>query len=285
MDRDRQVQRVLWWVLGANLLVALAKIIVGRLAGSVSLQADGLHSVFDGSSNIVGLVAIRIARKPPDLEHPYGHRKAEVLASMLIGGLIVLGLYEIGGSAYEALVTGRRPTFSFLALAVVLGTLAANIFVALLERRAGRRLKSPLLLADARHTASDVLATISVLAALIGVKLGFPFLDLIAAFVVMVVVATAALAVFKEAMTSLMDAARLDPEEVRREALSVKGAWAVSGVRSRGTAGEIFVDLKLKVDPGMSVQEAHTLAHEVERALLQKFKDVREVVVHIEPGE
>src|SRR5262245_24885977 len=146
-SRPAAVRSVLLRVLFLNLAVALAKIVYGQISGSISILSDGFHSLTDGSSNVVGLVALRLARKPPDANHPYGHRKFETLAAGGIALFLLVVVVEVAQSAIMRLRAGGSPTVTMTSFVIMLSTLAINIAVVRAERSAAKRLSSELLLA------------------------------------------------------------------------------------------------------------------------------------------
>ncbi|MGE5816070.1 MAG: cation diffusion facilitator family transporter, partial [Acidobacteriota bacterium] len=188
-ERYRAVSRVLVSVLFANLAVAFAKIAFGYYTRSVAITSDGYHSLTDSFSNIIGLVGLRIARKPPDVDHPYGHRKYETLTAAGIFVALILVVEEVVRNGIEHLRTGEHGIVSRDSFLVMLVTLAVNLAVVAYERRKGAELSSELLLADAMHTRSDVFTSLGVIASLVGVKLGYPILDPIGGLVVAVFIA------------------------------------------------------------------------------------------------
>src|SRR5687767_2771981 len=175
-SRHDSVRSVLVRILFLNLAVALAKIIFGQISGSISILSDGFHSLTDGASNVVALVGLRLARKPPDANHPYGHRKFETLAAGGIALFLLIVVVEVAQAAFTRFRSGGAPSVSVTSFAIMLATLAMNIAVVRSERKAAARLSSELLLADARHTQSDVLTSIAVIAALAGSAAGYPLL-------------------------------------------------------------------------------------------------------------
>src|SRR5688500_11065645 len=178
-----EVRQVLVRILFLNLAVALAKIVFGQLSGSISILSDGFHSLTDGASNVVALVGLRLAKKPPDANHPYGHRKFETLAAGIIALLLLLVVVEVARAAFGRFRSGGAPSVTAASFGIMLATLAINVAVVRAERRAALRLSSELLFADARHTQSDVLTSLAVITALIGSASGFPILDPLAALV------------------------------------------------------------------------------------------------------
>ncbi len=285
-DRTRAVRRVLWTILFLNLLVAAAKYGYGSIIGSASMQADGIHSVFDSAGNVVGLIGISIASRPADGGHPYGHAKFETYASVAIGILLLFAAFEVGTSAFDKLIhqtyTAEVDLLSFV---VMLGTLAVNIAVTVYERRQGKRLKSEILSADASHTLSDVMVSVGVIIGLGLVALGFPAADPIMALVVMVAILVTAISVFKQALATLSDEARLSEEEVVQVVCALSKVEDAHRIRTRGTEGEVYIDLHVLVNPQMTVESAHTLANEVEMQLFKHFPSVADVLVHIEPDD
>ena len=183
-DRYSEVSTILARVLVANLVVALAKIVLGYYSGTVSILSDGFHSLTDSASNVVGLVGVSVARRPPDANHPYGHRKYETMASVGIMIFLIIVLVEVLSAAIDRLLHGGTPRVFPEGIVLMSVTLVINLFVVSYEWRQGRRLKSEVLLADAKHTRSDVLTSVAVLGALFGVWFGYPLLDPVAALLV-----------------------------------------------------------------------------------------------------
>jgi len=279
-----RVERVLWIVFVLNLAVAAAKFFYGLASGSASMQADGIHSVFDSVGNIVGLVSIALAARPADEGHPYGHSKFETYGSLAIGALLLLAAFEVGSGAVGKLMSGSyTAVVTPASFAVMVGTLVINLFVTTYERRAGRRLKSEIIMADAAHTLSDVFVSFGVIAGLVLVVLGFPQADPLMALVVTAAILVSAWGVFRTAFRTLSDTAQLPEAAVRAVAASVPGIRGVHRVRTRGTEAEVYCDLHIWVDPAMTVRDAHALGDEVEAAVKEQFPAVREVLVHIEP--
>ena len=282
--RTRRVERVLWIVLVLNLAVAAAKFFYGLASGSASMQADGIPSVFDTLGNVVGLVGIALAARPADESHPYGHAKFETYGSLVIGVLLLLAAVEVGTGAVGRLVSGEYTAqVTPVSFVVMVGTLAVNLAVSFSERRVGKRLGSEILQADAAHTFSDALVSVGVIAGLVLVACGFPMADPVMALVVTVFILASAVGVFRRALRTLSDHARLSAEDLTRVAEAVDGVRQVHRVRTRGTESEVYADLHLLVDPAMTVVAAHRIGDEIERAVKQAHPEVQEVLVHIEP--
>lgn len=282
-ERTKSVRFVLWTVLALNLGVAGAKLLYGMLTGSLSMQADGFHSLFDGVSNVVGLVGLWIAAFPPDADHPYGHKKYETLAAAAIGAMLVTTCLYLVWNSYQHWLGAVRPRVTAVSFGIMVVTMVVNAGVMWWERRRGEQLRSEILVADSRHTASDILTSFSVLAGLAAVELGYPLMDSLVAVAIAGVIAYTGVQVLWETSQSLTDVARLDPEAVRRVVLENEQVVDCHEIRTRGLPDHIFVDLSVHVRPAMTVVEAHDVAHQVEDAVKRRFEGVAEVIVHIEP--
>lgn len=281
---SHQVERVLWIVLALNLVVAASKFFYGLASKSASMQADGIHSVFDSLGNVIGLVGIALASRPADEGHPYGHSKFETYGSLAIGVLLLIAAFEVGSSAVAKLAsqtyTAEVTAVSFV---VMVGTLIVNVCVSAYERRAGKRLRSEILSADAAHTLSDAFVSIGVIIGLVFVKLGFPLADPVMALIVTVAIVVSAVNVFRSGFRTLSDHACIPASSIIEVACDISGIEEIHGVRTRGTESEVYCDLHALVDPCMTVFEAHTLGDKVENRIRARFPEVKEVLVHIEP--
>lgn len=282
--RAQEVRWVLWAVFGLNLLVAVAKLIYGVVTASLSMQADGFHSLFDGVSNIVGLTGLWLAAAPPDDVHPYGHKKYETLAAASIGAMLLGTCVYLLWTSYVHWQGSVQPQVTRASFAIMLGTMAINYGVMRWERGKGRALRSEILVADSHHTGSDLLTSCSVLAGLMAVKLGYPAMDPIVAVVIAAIIARTAWSVLVETSQSLTDMARLDPEQVRAVVLRNAGVLDCHKIRTRGVPHHIFVDLSVHVSAVMTVGDSHDLAHRVEESIKERFDGVAEVIVHVEPA-
>ncbi len=283
-SRTRAVRRVLWIVLALNIAVACAKFFYGLITNSSSMQADGIHSMFDSLGNVIGLVGVAIAARPADKSHPYGHSKFETYGSLLIGVLLLVAAAEVSLTTISKIVDGNYDAqVGVASFVVMVSTLVVNLFVTVCERKAGKRLDSEILKADAAHTFSDALVSIGVIIGLAFVYAGFPQADAIVALIVVVFILASAVQVFKGAIDTLSDHSRIPASEIADIAKSLPGVEEVHHIRTRGTESEIYCDLHLLVDPDMKVKDAHLLGDKLEQTIKQKFPNVSEVLVHIEP--
>lgn len=281
--RYKSIRNVLWAVLVLNVTVALAKLIYGMLSHSAAMEADGFHSLFDGASNVIGLVGMWYAGRPADDDHPYGHDKFETFAAAVIGVLLVFAGYTVGRGAVDSLIGHAAPTeVTTTSFAIMLGTLAVNIIVTTWERRAGRRLGSEVLLADADHTLSDVLVSSGVIVSLVLVRQGIEMADGIVALLVAAAILRTAWGILRGVLHTLGDAARIPAEEIAAVACDVPGILGCHAIRTRGPESRVCVDLHIQVAPETTVERGHALTHQVEDELRRRFGQISDVVVHLE---
>ncbi len=285
-DTRQQVQHVLLVTMTLNFVVALGKIVIGLATGVLAITADGFHSLIDGLANVVGLVAIRVADKPADADHPYGHRRYETLAALLIGALLLLTAWEIVREAVSRLLTPETPLVTPPVIVVLLATLTVNLFLSRYERREGQRLRSEVLLADAANTSADVIVTISVIISTILVALfGWTWIDPLAALIIVVVIVRAAWQVLRQTSSVLVDAAPYAPDELTALAADVPAVQRVVRVRSRGPADAAYVDIDVQIAPETTADRSAAIADAIREKVVDHLDGVAEVEVHFVPEQ
>jgi cation diffusion facilitator family transporter len=282
-----EVRQVLVITLILNLLVAFSKITIGLLTGALAILADGFHSLVDGSSNVVALIANRLAARPPDDDHPYGHRRYETVAALGIGAFLLVVAWEIISSALGRLLSESvPPILTPLSFGVMLVTLVVNIGITTYESRAGRRLKSELLIADAAHTRTDVFVSLSVLASMtLQVLFGWAWVDLVAAGVIVILIVRAAWGVLSQAGGVLVDTAPYAPDQLTTWAEALPSVDRVVRARSRGPLDSTHVDLDIQVDPYATADQTEAIAGAIRAEMTQRIPGLAEVEVHFVPTE
>ncbi|MCA1992942.1 MAG: cation diffusion facilitator family transporter [Coleofasciculus sp. S288] len=289
-DNRSAVRKVLLITLLLNLFVMALKAVVGFVTGSLSLQADALHSVTDSANNVLGLIASRFSSPQPDRTHPYGHQKFEAVGALGIAAFLGIACFEILQGAIERIFQGLTPVkISAPELWLLLIVLGVNIFVTYYERHVGQRVGSPILIADARHTMSDVWVTITVLVGSVGIwqgqELNLPqlqWLDVILAFPVALLVFHSGWEVLKENVPWLVDEMAIAPEAIQSVALQVPGVINCHSIASRGILGrQVFIEMHMVVE-APDVETAHKITEDVEARLEKRFGPVR-VLIHVEP--
>ena len=285
--RQNSIRNVLYITLGLNLLVLETKFSLGLATGSLSLIADALHSFSDSASNILGLIAMRLANPQPDWDHPYGHSKFESLGALGIAGFLAVAGVEIFGSAVNRLFfsTDSEPVrVSSLSLVLMIGVLFVNVTVAVYEARRGKALNSKLLQADARHTLSDVWITVVLLAGMWGMRLGWAWLDIILAFLVAGLVFWSAWEVIQDNVPLLSDRVAIPAREIMKVVMDIYGVVNCHSISSRGVVGqEVFIEMHLVVAP-REISAAYKIIETIEQRLEQKYGLVH-TTIQLEPYE
>ena len=285
-DRRSEVQRVLLVALGVNVAMTLLKLIIGLLSGSLALLADAMHSATDGLSSLLGLITNGLSDPKPDRDHPYGHDKYEAVGALAIAGFICLTAFEIVRTALERISSGLPPIRldgqELLLLLIVLG---CNLLLAGYERSEGRRLGNQLLLADAKHTTSDIWTTVVVLLGLAGVlTLGINWLDVAIAIPLCLLLVRVCWQVMRSNLPWLVDQIAIAPEAIHEVAMAVPGVLNVHDIASRGVLGQrVFIELHMVVDAD-DLPTAHRITELVEEHLEARFGHVR-CTIHLEPRE
>lgn len=282
-QRTQQVRRVLVGVLVANLAVVAVKFAVGLGIGSLAVVGDAVHSSVDAINNLFGLVVVRFAAKAPDAEHPYGHAKFESLGALVIVVFLSLSVFELLRGSWDRLATGAPALAATpLELGLLAATLLVNLWVVWYETRAGRRLNSAILIADAAHTRVDVFITLAVLGGLQLSRAGYPAADPILAILVAILVVHVGWEIVSHSLPTLVDGAAVEEATIREQAGRVAGVRSVSGIRSRSAAALSFAEVTIAVDGGLDVATAHRIADDVEDRLRQEL-GFNHVQVHVEP--
>ncbi|MDD1775519.1 MAG: cation diffusion facilitator family transporter [Methanobacterium sp.] len=279
----KNVRRVLIIVLVLNIAVALSKMVYGWFTNSLSMVSDGFHSLFDGTSNVIGIIGIMIASRPPDKIHPYGHEKFETFASLGIAFLLFITCFEILQSAVLRLYNPQTPDITLVSFLIMGITILINIIVSQYERNQGKRLGSSILIADSIHTRSDVYVSIAVIIGFIAIQMGFTIVDPIIAIIIAILIAKMGVEIIKSSSNVLMDSAPLDENTIRDIVLSVPKVKESHKIRSRGLPSHIYVDLHVTPKSCYSVSEAHKIAHDVENKLKSSIPGIEDVVVHMDP--
>lgn len=269
-----------------DLALGLLKIAVGLIANSFALVSDGIHSLSDLLTDGFVLAMARIAHEEPDAEHPYGHRRFETLGTIAIAAALFVVAGVICYDSLRRLWLGEEAVVpGALALAAAALSIIGKEWIYRYTKAVALRLRSSMLLANAWHSRTDALSSIAVLIGLIGALLGFPWMDLVAAIAVGLMIAKIAWNLLAGSLRELVDTA-LPAEHVRAIREHILGLTGIDGVhslRSRQHAGQTFLDIHVQVDSKISVSEGHYLGDRIIRSLKATFPDVTDVLIHIDP--
>lgn len=278
-----EVRKVLIITLVLNSFVAAAKVLYGYMTSSVAMMSDGFHSFFDGISNVVGLVGTWIASHPPDENHPYGHEKYETLFTIIISVMIFTTCLQILQKVYKFFFEGYETRVTSISFMVMLITIGVNIFVTMYESKKGKELGSSFLIADAKHTKSDILASIAVIASLFFAKWGYNLADPVVGIIITFFIARIGYGILKDASNVLVDTICIDTSAIKFVVNSIEGVQGCHGIRTRGSANSTYLDLHVLVKSDLPIEKAHEIADNIENEIKKEFPSVVDIVVHIEP--
>jgi len=291
VDRERNVPRLYrateCTVVGmvANLLLTAGKLGVGFVAGSAALVADGVHSFADVVSDLGVLLALRASRRPPDDNHPYGHDSFESLGAIAVSLFMIITGVLIGRDAVVRLWEGANLQPEMTALFMALASVAVKEVMARYTLTAASYTRSPALRSNGLMHRADSITSAAAAVGILGASQGLPWLDSVGALVISVFVLREGWRLTHQNVLALMDT---QPEkdtlqEMRRVAFATPGIREVRELRVRQRGSVFHADLRVAVDPELSVAEAHELAHAAEEAMRRGFRELSRVFVHVEP--
>jgi cation diffusion facilitator family transporter len=283
MDLARSARRIAVLGMLASAALAVAKILVGLAAHSVAVVSDGIESTGDVLTSGLVYIGLRVAAKPADAEHPYGHGRFELLMGLGVGLMLMLGGVEICWRSLEGRADQHSP--ALFALWPLGASIIIKAALATAKMRIGRRAGSGALIADAWHDSVDLLSGFVALAAVLLSAFGAPAADHWGGFAIGLVVLFLAQRTIRETTLQLMDtmpdAAQMN--QIRATALEIPGALGVDKCFARKTGLRYHVDLHLEVDPELTVMASHEIAHAVKNHLIARLTWVEDVLVHVEP--
>ncbi len=286
--RYREVRKVTLIGAFVDLVLGVAKIIVGTIAGSQALVADGVHSLSDLATDFLVLFAAKHAHRAADEDHPYGHGRIETVATVVLGvALIVVAIGITLDSAHRLMREDDLVVPGVLALVVAVLSVLSKEAIYQYTARVARRLNSKMLLANAWHSRTDAISSIVVIIGVVGAMLGYPWLDSVAAIAVALMIAKIGWDLLWQSLQELIDTA-LDPEQVeqiRAVIMSVDGVRSCHMLRTRHSGSDSLVDVHIQVDPMLSVSEGHQIGEVVRKQLQLNIDHIVDVTVHIDPED
>jgi cation diffusion facilitator family transporter len=287
-ERSKTLRKASVIALAGNLVLASAKLVIGFISGSLAVVGDGLDSSTDVIIAIVALVTARIVDKPGDREHPYGHTRAETLATTAIAFIVFFAGSQLFLGAVRALASGEASELpTRISLYVTGVSIVGKLLLAWSQFHFGKKAGSSMLIANGKNMRGDVVISASVLVGLgLTFLLGMPSLDRVMALLVSLWIVKVAFGIFQEANAELMEGS---PEEghygeVFAAVAAVPGAGNPHRTRVRKLGSILVVDLDIEVDPCLTVAEAHGISMGVEAAIKARLPEVYDVVVHVEPA-
>ncbi len=266
-------------------LLGAIKIVIGSIAHSSALVADGIHSLSDLLTDFMVIVILKYSHQEPDKEHPWGHARFETLGTIILGGLLILVAGAIAYDSLHTLITGTQllipewPTLLVAAISVVAKEVIFRYTLAI-----GKKLKSDLLIANAWHSRTDALSSVIVFVGIAGAMSGFAWLDAVAAILVGFIVAKIGIELSWKCVQELLDTA-LPEEDVQAytdEIMQVEGILSVHSFKSRRMASHILLEIHLQIAPYLTASEGHFIGDMAVYRLRARFPDIKHVIFHID---
>ena len=288
-SKERIVRKVTWVGLWVNLFLAAIKFIAGIYGRSQALVADAIHSLTDLTTDIAVIAGSHYWSRPPDENHPYGHRRLETLVAVFIGIVLIVAGIGIGWKAISTLQERQVAAPGWIAVFAALVSIVCKESIYRWTAIMGRRVKSPALAANAWHHRTDALSSFPVLIAVAGARV-FPswsFLDRVGAVIVSIFILHASIKIIWPGISELIDVGA--PTETRKKirdiALKNDGVLQVHDIRTRYISTSIQVDLHIVVEGLITVREGHDIADDVKARIIDAIPEVLDVIVHVDPPE
>lgn len=285
--REKLIVKASWVSIGGNTLLSVLKILIGLLAGSLAVVADGIDSASDIIASIITLFTAHLVSRPPDLRHPYGYERADTIASKVLAFIIFFAGAQLAISAVRRLTGDEvREIPEMIAIYVTVLSIIGKLLLAWYQKRIGEKTGSSMLKANAKNMLNDVIISLAVLAGLFFTfVLKMPVFDTITALLVSFWIMYVAYRIFRVSSLELMDGLKDDGiyERVFKAISKVKGAHNPHRARVRKIGHKYAVAVDIEVDGDLPLKKAHELAHHVEEMIREELVDVYDIIVHTEP--
>ena len=278
--------------IAGNVVLSAFKLFAGIFGHSAAMVSDAVHSLSDVFATLIAYIGRRISEKPADKEHPYGHERFECIASIILGAVLIATGVRIGMSCVEAIMdksylTAAEPGLIALVAAIV--SILTKEAMFWYTRYQAKRIKSSVFMADAWHHRSDALSSVGALIGIGAARMGYPIMDSVAGLIISLVILVVAARIISDAVNNMLDrSAEPEVEEEMRKAIndySIKHDLdiAIDSLITRKFGDRVYVDLEIGVDGNMKLKDAHDIAEEVHDMIEDEFKDVKHVMVHLNP--
>lgn len=270
-----------------NILLTLAKMVAGIVGHSTAMVADAAHSASDIISSLVVYVSLKIAKKPADREHPYGHGKAESLATVAVGIFLLLAGLSIAYSAVTSIIEGNVTRPGMLPLVAAVLSVAVKEIMFQYTLRVGKRIQSPATVANAWHHRSDAYSSLASLIGIAGARFGLLILDPLAGIAVTFFIIKMGWEITSDGIHQLMDGSGNNQiiEDLKQTIKDCDNVSKLKEIKSRQSGPYIFIDVIIGVDKDMTFEQSHQVAENVKRKIKNKYEKVNNVLIHVDPVE
>ncbi|KAB3529017.1 cation diffusion facilitator family transporter [Alkaliphilus serpentinus] len=284
-QRYQEVKRVSIVSIIGNVVLTIIKAVIGIISGSTALFADSIHSASDVFGTIVLLQGLRIAHMPPDESHPYGHHKAESITSKLLAIILVVTALGIGNEAIKVLRSQDISPPGIIAVYTAIVSIVIKEGMYRYVMGVGKRIKSQAVIADAWQNRSDAFSSVATLIGVGGSIAGYPFMDPLAGIFVSLMILKTGVSIYIDAIKGLMDTAPEGSviEDIAKLANEAEGVISVQDVKVRQYGAKYHVDMKICVDPKITVEEGHGAAARAKENIMKNREDILDVLIHVNP--
>jgi cation diffusion facilitator family transporter len=287
MDKDltKLSEKAAWLSIAAYIALSIFKLLIGYASQSKALTADGLNNSTDILASVAVLIGLRLSRKPADLDHPYGHRRAETIASLVASFIMMAVGFQVFVNAGTILWAGQAEKPDLQAAGVSLFCAVVMYFVYRFNLAIVKKTGSHALMAAAKDNLSDALVSMGAAIGITGSQFQLPWLDPVTAIIVGIIICKTAWDIFHEATHKLTDGIDADLlSQLGKSIEEVNGVKSIADIKGRFHGNEILVDVDIKVNPYLNVAESHSITEEIEEKVRKEFNIIH-VQVHVEPDE
>lgn len=282
-ERLKEGEKGAWVSIGAYLFLSALKLGVGSYAGSKALTADGLNNATDIVASVAVLVGLRIARKPADEDHRYGHYRAETVATFVAAVIMVLVGLDVLWDAGRSMANREYAAPDVLSMWTALFAAGFMMLVYRYNVRLAKRTNSKALLAAAADNRSDALVSVGAFVGIVGSRFGLSWLDPVAALAVGLIILKTAWGIFYEAAHALTDGyEEKELKQIEAEVAKEPGVRRLIDLKARTLGSNVYVDLVIGVDKDLTVEASHEITNHIEQRLLAR-DEIERVHIHVEP--
>lgn len=282
------VNRVSFVGIAGNIILSAFKLFAGIIGHSGAMVSDAVHSLSDVFATFIALIGVRLSQHGADKEHPYGHERLECVASLILGGILLITGAGIGISGMEKIFSGNISGLEVpgaIALAAAIVSIVVKEAMFWYTRWYALKINSSAFMADAWHHRSDAFSSIGSLIGIVGARLGFPILDPIASVIICIFILKVAIDIFRDAIRKMTDSSCDDQfeEQMRRFILAQDGVLGIDLLRTRMFGTKVYADVEIAADGNRTLNEVHDVAEHVHNGLEEHFPDLKHVMVHVNP--
>jgi len=262
-------------------LLGCLKILAASVSGSQALMADGIHSLSDLFTDLLVLISFKISRQSPDKNHQFGHLRFESLGNLILGFILLL---VAAGIVLDSILRDSQSHLTWLGISSLIITIISKEAIFFYTKKAGDKINSQLLITNAWHSRTDSLSSLIVLMSMLGIYLGYTWLDKAAALVIALLIAHIAISSIWKTLAELIDTApnKDTMKSILDCAKSIEPQATPSKIRARTMAGKVYLDMRLEVDKHISASEGHYLGELVAAKIRKNNPNVSDILIHID---